>query len=75
MDERYEEYYNIENVKCRLIAMEKCSTTTLTFLNDKWDEERYKGYLNEFKANKNIHKIVKVENGIEEVLLERNKEL
>lgn len=75
MDSRYEEYYNQENVKCRLIGYQKCSTTTWTFLKDRWNEESYNKYLNDFKSDKNIHKIVKVEDGIEEILLERNKEV
>lgn len=71
MDERYQEYYARENVKLRLIGYGKCNTTTVTFTNDKWNEEVYNKYLSDFKANKNIHKIVKFENGIEEVLLDR----
>lgn len=74
MDSRYEEYYNQENVKCRLLAYAKCNSTVITFLKDKYNEDSYNKYLNDFKTNKNIHKIVKVENGIEEILLERYKE-
>lgn len=71
MSIRYEDYYFREDVKLRLIGYGKCNTTTITFTKDKWSEEVYIKYLNDFKANKNIHKIVKVENGMEEVLLDR----
>lgn len=68
---RYEEYYNINDIKCRLLAYAKCNSTVVTFLKDKYSEDSYNKYLNDFKANKNIHKIVKIENKTEEVLLER----
>lgn len=70
-DSRYEEYHNREDIKLRLVAEGKCNRTMITFFNDRWNEEKYKEYLNEFKTNKDIHKIVKIENDIEEVLLER----
>lgn len=70
-DSRYEEYYKIEDIKCRLLAEGKCNKTMITFLKNNYSEERYNNYLAEFKGNRNIHKIVKIENGVEEVLLER----
>ena len=69
----YEEYYKREEIKLRLIAYGKCNKTMITFLKDTYNEETYNKYLSDFKANKNIHKIIKVENETEEVLLERNK--
>ena len=63
--------YTKDEVKCKLIAYERCSKTTITFSKDKYREERYNEYINEFKSNKNIHKLVKIEEGIEEILFER----
>ena len=74
-DSRYEEYYKIEDIKLRLVAEGKCNRTMITFLKDNYNEERYNNYVDEFKGNRNIHKIVKIENGVDEVLLERNKEV
>ena len=65
--------YTKEEVKCKLEAYERCSKTTITFSKDKWNEEKYNEYINEFKGNKNIHKLVKIEEGIEEVLFERGQ--
>jgi hypothetical protein len=67
----YEEYYKPEDIKCRLIGHERCCTQTITFLNDTYREESYKNYLREMTSNNKIHKMVKVENGDEEVILEK----
>ena len=68
---RDDAYYSREEVKCSLVAYGNCNKTMVTFLKDKWCSETYDKYLLEFKANKGIHKIVKLKNGIEEILLER----
>ena len=67
----YEEYYQREDIKLRLVAYGSCNKTMVTFLKDKYNDETYRRYLSEFKMNKNIHKIVKIENEIEEVILDR----
>ena len=48
--------YTKDEVKCKLIAYERCSKTTITFSKDKYREDKYNEYINEFKSNKNIHK-------------------
>lgn len=61
----------MDNVKCKLIAYEKCSKTTITFFKEYYEEEKFENKLKEFKSNKKIYKIVKVENDIEEILYEK----
>lgn len=67
----YDEYYQREDIKLRLVAEGKCNKTMVTFFKDNYNDETYRRYLGEFKMNKNIHKIVKIENEIEEVILDR----
>ena len=71
----YEEYYKQEDIKCRLVSEGKCNRTVITFLKDSYNEENYRRYLGEFKMNKNIHKIFKIENGVEEILLDRQNNI
>lgn len=65
------EFYKPEDIKFRLIGYEKCSKTTITFLNDTYNEDTYNYRLNEMKNNVKIHKITKLKNEIEEIILER----
>lgn len=53
----------------KLIAEEKCCRTTITF--NEHNQEKEDQYLADLKANSNIHKIVRIENDEEVVLLER----
>mgnify|MGYP003308344599 FL=1 len=53
----------------KLIAEEKCCRTTITF--NEHNQEKEDQYLADFKANSNIHKIVRIENDEEVILLER----
>lgn len=53
----------------KLIAEEKCCRTTIT-LNE-YNQEKEDKYLADFKANSNIHRIVRIENDEEVILLER----
>ena len=53
----------------KLIAEEKCCRTTITFYEH--NQEREEKYLADFKANSNIHKIIRIENDEEIILLER----
>ncbi|WP_195515513.1 hypothetical protein [Paraclostridium bifermentans] len=53
----------------KLIAEEKCCRTTITF--NEYNQEKEDQYLADFKANSNIHKITRVENDEEVILLER----
>lgn len=65
------EYYRPEDIKCRLVGYERHCKQTITFLKDTYSEERYQGNLAEMKNNHKIHKIVKLENGEEGIILER----
>lgn len=67
----YEEYYKLDDIKCRLIGYEKHAKQVITFLKDAYSEESYQSNLNDMKSNHKIHKIVKIENGEEELILER----
>lgn len=67
------EYIEKDNIKCRLIGYGRCFTEIITFPKDKYNEKNYNIYLNKLKENIKINKIVKIENGVEEVLLEKNK--
>lgn len=53
----------------KLITEEKCCRTTITF--NEYNQEKEDKYLADFKANSNIHKIVRIENDEEVILLER----
>lgn len=53
----------------KLIAEEKCCKTTITFYEH--NQEKEDKYLADFKANSNIHKIIRVEGDEEVILLER----
>lgn len=53
----------------KLIAEEKCCRTTITF--HEHNQEKEEKYLADFKANSNIHKIIRIENDEEIILLER----
>ena len=61
----------MNNIKCKLIAYERCSKTTITFFKEYYTTEKFEFKLKEFKSNKNIYKIVKIENDIEEILYEK----
>ena len=67
-------YYIENDVKCRLIAYEKYSKTTITFFKNVYNKENYLKSLSDLKMNLNIDKIIKVENGEEEVLFEKQKQ-
>lgn len=53
----------------KLIAEEKCCRTTITFYEH--NQEKEYQYLADLKANSNVHKIIRVENDEEAILLER----
>lgn len=53
----------------KLIAEEKCCRTTITFYEH--SQEKEDKYLADLKANSNVHKIIRVENDEEAILLER----
>lgn len=53
----------------KLIAEEKCCRTTITFYE--YNQEKEDQYLADFKANSNIHKITRIEDNEEVILLER----
>lgn len=53
----------------KLIAEEKCCRTTITF--SEHNQEKENQYLADFKSNSNIHKIVRIENDEEVILLEK----
>lgn len=53
----------------KLIAEEKCCRTTITFYER--NQEREEKYLADFKANSNVHKIIRIENNEAIILLER----
>lgn len=67
----YEEYYKLDDIKCRLIGYEKHAKQVITFLKDTYNEDSYQNNLTNMKSNHKIHKIVKFENEAEEVILER----
>lgn len=69
----YDDYSYIEkdNIKCRLIGYGRCFTEMITFPKDKYIEEHYNTYFKKLKEDNGIHKIIKIENETEEVLLER----
>lgn len=60
-----------EDEKLRVIAYEKCCMTTIIFFNKTWKEDTLKQYLAEFKLNKNIFKIVSIEDGVETIIYEK----
>lgn len=66
-----EDYIKREDIKLRLIGISKCNQSMITFSKEKYTRERYDYWLSEFRSNKNIHKIIKIEDGIEEIVLER----
>lgn len=66
-----EHYYEEKDVKCRLIAYEKCSKTTITFFYKHYTVENYNRVLTELKMNINISKIIKVEKEEEEIIFEK----
>lgn len=66
-----EDYIKREDIKLRLVGIGKCNKSMITFTKDKYTRERYDYWLGEFRSNKNIHKIIKIEDGIEEIILER----
>jgi len=68
----YEEYYRPEDVKVRLLGYEKHAKQVITFLKDTYNEDSYQNNLTNMKSNHKIHKIVKIENGEEEVILDKN---
>ena len=53
----------------KLISEEDCCKTTVTF--NKYNQEKEEKYLSDFKSNSNIHKIVRIENDEEVILLEK----
>lgn len=53
----------------KLIAEENCCKTTITF--SEYNQEKEDQYLADLKANSNVHKIIRVENDEEAILLER----
>lgn len=65
------QFYKEEEVKCRLISYERCSKTTITFFNKNYNQEKYNTILADFKNNPKIFKISKIENGVEEVIFEK----